>query len=60
MYIIYNIKSIDNIIYIYIYMSNLSFKNLKLFDISNKASDTFIRTPEPTELCELDSMMILA
>ena len=32
-------------------MSNLTFKNLKLFDIINKESDTFIRTPEPTELC---------
>ena len=41
-------------------MSNLTFKNLKLFDIINTESDTFIRTPEPTELCELDSMMILA
>ena len=41
-------------------MSNLTFKNLKLFDIINKESTTFIRTPEPTELGELDSMYILA
>ena len=41
-------------------MSKLTCKNLKLFDILNKQSNTFIRTPEPTELCELDSMMILA
>ena len=41
-------------------MSNLTFKNLKIFDIINKESNTFIRTPEPTELCELDSMYILA
>ena len=41
-------------------MSKLTFNNLKLFDISNKQSNTFIRTPEPTELCELDSMYMLA
>ena len=41
-------------------MSNLTFKNLKIFDIINKESNTFIRTPEPSELCELDSMYILA
>lgn len=41
-------------------MSNLTFKNLKIFDIINKESDTIIRTPEPTELGELDSMYILA
>ena len=41
-------------------MSKLTCKNLKLFDILNKQSNTFSRTPEPTELCELDSMMILA
>ena len=41
-------------------MANLTFKNLKIFDIINKESNTFIRTPEPTELGELDSMYILA
>ena len=41
-------------------MSNLTFKNLKIFDIINKESNTFIRTPEATELGELDSMYILA
>ena len=41
-------------------MSNLTFKNLKIFDIINTESHTFIRTPEPTEICELDSMYILA
>ena len=41
-------------------MSKLTFKNLKIFDIINKESNTFIRTPEPTELGELDSMYILA
>ena len=41
-------------------MSNLTFKNLKIFDIINKESDTIIRTPEPTEICELDSLYILA
>ena len=41
-------------------MSNLTFKNLRTFDIINKESDTFIRTPEPTEICELDSMYLLA
>ena len=41
-------------------MSNLLLNNLKLFDILNKASDTVIRTPEPSEPCELYSMYILA
>jgi hypothetical protein len=41
-------------------MSKLTFKNLKLFDIINNENLTFIRTPEPTELGELDSMYILA
>ena len=41
-------------------MSKLTCENLKLFDIINKQSNTCIRTPEPTELCELDSMYILA
>jgi hypothetical protein len=41
-------------------MSKLTVKNLKLFDIISQQSHTFIRTPEPTELCELDSMYILA
>jgi hypothetical protein len=41
-------------------MSKLTFNNFKLFDIIIQQSHTFIRTPEPTELCELDSMYILA
>ena len=42
-------------------MSKLTFHNcLKLFDRTNKQSDTFISTPEPTELGDLDSMYILA
>ena len=41
-------------------MANLTFNNLKIFDIINQESNTFIRTPEPTELGELDSMYILA
>ena len=41
-------------------MSNLTFNKLKIFDIINKESDTIIRTPEPTEICELDSLYILA
>ena len=41
-------------------MSNLTLKNFKMFDIINKESSTFIRTPEPSELCELGSMYILA
>ena len=45
---------------IYISMSNLTFNNFKIFDILNKESNTCIRTPEPTELGELDSMYILA
>ena len=41
-------------------MLNLTLKNLKLFDNINKAINSFIRTPEPSEVCELDSMYILA
>ena len=41
-------------------MSKLTFENLKVFDIINIQPITFIRTPDPTELCELDSMHILA
>ena len=40
-------------------MSNLTFKNLKIFDIINKESDTIIRTPEPTELSEIEGLYIL-
>ena len=39
-------------------MSNLTFKNLKIFDIINKESDTIIRTPEPTELSEIEGLYI--
>ena len=45
---------------VYMYMSKLTLKNLNLFDILSKQHSTLIRTPEPTELCELDSVMILA
>ena len=41
-------------------MSNLTFKNFKMFDILSIESNTCIRTPEPTELGESDSMYILA
>ena len=41
-------------------MSQLTFNNLNMFDILNKQSITCIRTPEATELCELDSMYRLA
>jgi hypothetical protein len=41
-------------------MLKLTLKNFKLFDIINKESNTFIRTPEQSEVCELDSMYVLA
>ena len=41
-------------------MSKLTFNTSKIVDILNKRSNTFIRTPEPTELCELDSVTMLA
>ena len=41
-------------------MLKLSLKNLKLFDNINKETNNFIRTPEPSEACELDSMYIFA
>ena len=41
-------------------MLKLSLKNLKLFDIMNKETNTCIRTPEPSAACELDSMYLLA
>ena len=41
-------------------MLKLSLKNLKLFDNINKETNSFIRTPEPSEVCELDSMYLLA
>ncbi len=40
-------------------MLKLSLKNLKLFDNINKDTNNFIRTPEPSEVCELDSMYVL-
>ena len=39
-------------------MLKLSLKTL--FDNNNKETTTFIRTPEPYEVCELDSMYVLA
>ena len=45
---------------VYIDMYKLTLKTLKLFQIINKEFNTFIRTPEPIELCELESMYILA
>ena len=41
-------------------MLKFTFKNLKLFDKINKETNTFIRTPEPSEACELESMYVLA
>ena len=41
-------------------MLKLTLKNLKLFDIINKETNKFIRTPEPSEACELESMYLLA
>jgi hypothetical protein len=41
-------------------MSKLTLKNLKLFDVLITQSNTCIRTSEPTELGEVDSMYILA
>ena len=41
-------------------MSKVTFNNLKMFDKLNTQSIMFIRTPEATELCELDSMYRLA
>ena len=41
-------------------MLKLSLKNLKLFDIINKETTNFIRTPEPSEAGELESMYLLA
>ena len=35
-------------------------KNLKLIDTITKATNKFIRTPEPSEACELDYMYVLA
>ena len=46
----------NNIIYVF----NLTLNSFPLFDLSHKQSNTCIRTPEPTELCELYSMYILA
>ena len=41
-------------------MLKLSLNNLKLFDNINKEMNNFIRSPQPTEVCELDSMYLLA
>ena len=41
-------------------MLKLTRKSLSLFDITNKETIIFIRTPEPSEACELESMYILA
>ena len=41
-------------------MLNFTLKNLKLFDTLNKETNTSIRTPEPSEACELDSMYLVA
>ena len=41
-------------------MYKLTFNNLNMLDILNQQSITFIRTPESTGLCELDSMYRLA
>jgi hypothetical protein len=47
-------------VYSSILMFTLTIKSLKLFDIINKQSNTFNRTPEPTEIGELESMYISA
>ena len=41
-------------------MLMLNLKKLKLFDTINKETNTFIRTPEPSEAGELESMHLLA
>ena len=41
-------------------MLKLTLKNLKLFDSTNTDTNTFIRTPEPSEACELESIYLLA
>jgi hypothetical protein len=47
-------------VYYSILMYKLTIQKLKLFDILNNPSNTFIRTPEPTEIGELESMYRLA
>ena len=46
--------------YCSILMIKFTLTNLKLFDNINTETNTFIRTPEPSEVCELDSMYLLA
>ena len=41
-------------------MSNFTLKNSKLVDNLQKATNTFISTPEPSEACELEPMYVLA
>ena len=41
-------------------MLELSLNNVNLLDSINKANNAFIRTPEPSEVCEFDSMHVLA
>ena len=41
-------------------MLKLTLKNLQLCDEINKETNSFIRTPEPSEACELDAMHLLA
>ena len=41
-------------------MLKLTLKKFKLIDIIKKETNTFIRTPAPSEACELDSMYLLA
>ena len=41
-------------------MLKLTLKMFNLFDTINQETTTFIRTPEPSEVCELDSMYSLA
>ena len=41
-------------------MLKFTLKNLTSFDNIHKETNTFIRTPEPSEACELESMYVLA
>ena len=41
-------------------MIKLTLKMFNLFDTINQETNTFIRTPEPSEVCELESMYVLA
>ena len=48
-----------SILFCIILMSKLSLKSLELYDNINTETTTCIRTPEPSEACELGSMYLL-